>query len=337
MSKCINGLVSIIMPIYNRARFLAQAIDSICGQQYTNWELIIVDDGSSDDSLSLLADLVKDITQPIVILEQTNQGPAAARNAGINAAKGEFVAFFDSDDFWYSFHLQNCVQALQAHPQLSWIYGACERYHFDTKECLQRSTFYTSDAPNKLFSIARKTENGVYLLDSSEAILLQLTTGLDNGLQNSVLRKTVLDKHLIPNFRVGEDRLFIIMALKSGFNMGFIDQIHVRYYVHDANISDTNKDSDNYERRIEALERLMTAKNALVDLVDLNKRELKVYKHQVSKELFWELGYALYQASGDYRRAMSTYAKAIKLKPFTPSYYKTYVVSCIKRIFSFSF
>ncbi|WP_371195024.1 glycosyltransferase [Glaciecola sp. SC05] len=323
-------LVSIIMPIFNRARFLADAIASIKAQQYQNWELFIVDDGSSDNSIEILSKLIIGVTQSITIIQQPNQGPAAARNCGIKKSKGDFVAFFDSDDLWLPHHLKNCIAAFSAHPELSWVYSACERIEYDTGQCLQASTFYSDGQPNKLFDISRKCADGTYLLDTQKAILLQLNQGLDNGLQNSVLKKEILNKHLIPNYRVGEDRLFIIMALKSGFKMGFIDAIHVRYHVHDENISDTNKNEPNYSKRIESLKRLIHAKQELPKLVRLNPSELRVFKEQLSKEVFWELGYSLYQASGDYKNALNCYLKGIALGPSDFSYYKTLIISLFK-------
>lgn len=330
-----DKLVSIIMPIFNRARFLPQAIESIKAQHYEHWELLIVDDGSSDNSIELLAELTAGIKQPITIIQQENQGPAAARNTGIKQAKGAFFAFFDSDDLWLPYHLTNSMAAFNQHPELSWIYSACERVEYDTGKLILQSTFYNSAGQkNKLFSIAKKQSDEIYILDTEKAILLQLTEGIDNGLQNSVLKRNILDKHLIPNYRVGEDRLFIVMALKSGFKMGFIDAIHVRYHVHDENISDTNKSEANFDKRIQALERLVNAKQQLPKLVTLNSNELKVYKQQLSKEIFWELGYSLYQESGDYKKALRCYITAMRLWPYYFKFYRTFIVSLIKYLAS---
>ncbi len=323
-------LVSIIMPVYNREKFLQDAINSIQAQTFTNWELIIVDDGSSDNSVSLLKALTSSLENKVIIIEQANQGPAGARNNGFKHAQGSYIAFFDSDDLWKKFHLTESIKAFQKHPALSWVYSACERVNYFTKELLLQSTFYTEAKPNKLFEIAIRYESGVYELNTQKAILLQLTSGLDNGLQNSVLHRKVLDTIKIPNFRVGEDRLFIIMVLKHGFRMGFIDKIHVTYHVHDENISDTNKDDGNYDKRIEALERLITAKQALPNIVSFTKNEMQAYKKTLAKEIYWELGYALYQQSGQYSRALRTYLKAIKIWPKEPKYYKTFLLTLLK-------
>nr|AXL04798.1 glycosyltransferase [Aeromonas hydrophila] len=92
--------VSIIMPLYNSARFLAASIDSVLKQKYTNWELILIDDCSGDDSVVIAqAYCDKDSRIKLVRLNR-NSGAAVARNRGIEVAEGRFIAFLDSDDLW---------------------------------------------------------------------------------------------------------------------------------------------------------------------------------------------------------------------------------------------
>jgi hypothetical protein len=94
-------LVSIVMPTYNRADTIQRAIASIRAQSWSDWELIVVDDGSTDDTTSRLAGL----DSRIRLLRQENQGVTAARNTGLAAVKGELIAFLDSDDEWLPHHL----------------------------------------------------------------------------------------------------------------------------------------------------------------------------------------------------------------------------------------
>lgn len=89
-------LVSVIVPTYNRVVRVLKAIDSVLAQTYRNIELIVVDDGSTDDTIEALSDL----SVRISIIHQANAGPSAARNRGVVEAKGEIVAFLDSDDYW---------------------------------------------------------------------------------------------------------------------------------------------------------------------------------------------------------------------------------------------
>lgn len=89
-------LVSVVIPVHNGARFLADAVNSVLAQEYAELEIIVVDDGSTDDLQQALARLPVDVA----CLHQPQQGPAAARNGGIKAARGEFIAFLDVDDLW---------------------------------------------------------------------------------------------------------------------------------------------------------------------------------------------------------------------------------------------
>jgi len=106
--------VSVIIPTHNRAGFLAQAIDSVLAQTYANFELIVVDDGSTDETPSLLASYGRGL----ISLRQENRGPAAARNAGIRAARYPLLAFLDSDDRFVKNKLSIQVAAMEAQPEL---------------------------------------------------------------------------------------------------------------------------------------------------------------------------------------------------------------------------
>lgn len=110
-------LVSIIMPCYNGEAFLADAINSVLGQTFQQFELIVVDDGSTDRSSEILASH----GDRIRVIRQANQGVSAARNAGIEAAQGDFIAFLDADDYWEPDFLDDMVEGM-ADPQTAIAY-----------------------------------------------------------------------------------------------------------------------------------------------------------------------------------------------------------------------
>jgi glycosyltransferase involved in cell wall biosynthesis len=110
-----HPLVSVIIPVYNGARYLRAALESVFAQAYRAFEVIVVDDGSTDDS-GAIAQSFADVRY----LPQTNQGVAAARNHGIDAARGEFFAFLDQDDLWSPEKLQLQVEYLLSHPDVDY-------------------------------------------------------------------------------------------------------------------------------------------------------------------------------------------------------------------------
>jgi glycosyltransferase involved in cell wall biosynthesis len=101
---------SIVMPVYNREAYLRQAIDSVLSQTFSNFELIAVDDGSTDGS----ADILKSYGSRVRQIRQRNQGPEAARNAGLALAQGEYVVLLDSDDFLFPFALATYDRIIRA-------------------------------------------------------------------------------------------------------------------------------------------------------------------------------------------------------------------------------
>lgn len=96
-----KDLVSIIMPTYNCAKFIAESIDSVIAQTYTNWELIIVDDCSTDNTKEIVTPYLQKYQNIHYTCLKENGGPAVARTEALKQAKGEYVSFLDSDDIWY--------------------------------------------------------------------------------------------------------------------------------------------------------------------------------------------------------------------------------------------
>ena len=105
-------LVSVIIPAYNRGWILTEAIDSVLAQDFEDYELIVVDDGSTDNTRAILDTYGQDI----IVLRQVNKGVSAARNLGIAEAEGQLVAFLDSDDLWLPRKLSRQVEFFKSNP-----------------------------------------------------------------------------------------------------------------------------------------------------------------------------------------------------------------------------
>ena len=108
-----NPSVSVIIPTYNRGWTLRTALDSVLAQTYRDFELIVVDDGSTDDTTEILASYDPDLK----VLRQANAGVSAARNTGVHSAKGALIAFLDSDDCWLPDKLGTQVDFFNSHPE----------------------------------------------------------------------------------------------------------------------------------------------------------------------------------------------------------------------------
>jgi len=117
-----GDLVSIVLCTYDRARLVRRAIRSVLAQRHTNWQLIIVDDGSTDQTPEVLAPLpLKD--PRIIVIRQSNHGLPHARNRGLRRAAGTFITFLDSDDEYLPTHLSSRVAALRRSPRTDMLYG----------------------------------------------------------------------------------------------------------------------------------------------------------------------------------------------------------------------
>lgn len=116
-------LVSVVVPCYNLHAYILECLQSLAQQDYPNYEVLVVDDGSADDSATIIQNFIQDKPQ-FQLIRKTNAGLSAARNTGIHAAKGEWVSFVDGDDMVGPKYLSSMMDALRRHPAQLCIAGA---------------------------------------------------------------------------------------------------------------------------------------------------------------------------------------------------------------------
>lgn len=139
MNKHYNPLVSVITPFFNVKPFLVETIESVIAQQYTNWELILIDDGSQDESTEIAKSYSDAFPDKIFYIEHenhVNKGASPSRNLGLAQSRGELIAFLDSDDYWLPGKLQKQVELLNQIPEAAVL---CEATNYwsswaDTKK-----------------------------------------------------------------------------------------------------------------------------------------------------------------------------------------------------------
>ena len=116
----MNELVSIITPSYNTADFISQTIECVLNQTYTNWEMIIVDDCSTDNTKEVISKY--NDTRIIYVENETNSGAAFSRNKALKIAKGEWIAFLDSDDLWDKTKIESQLKFMKTHNYFFFVY-----------------------------------------------------------------------------------------------------------------------------------------------------------------------------------------------------------------------
>jgi len=140
-------LVTAITIFLNAERFIEEAIESVFGQSYQEWELILVDDGSTDGSTQVAQSYANRYPKKVRYLEhpgRENRGMSASRNLGLMHAQGEFIAFLDADDVWLPEKLKQQVEILNSHPEAAMVYGATQYWYSWTGESVDaRRDFVT--------------------------------------------------------------------------------------------------------------------------------------------------------------------------------------------------
>lgn len=206
-------LVSVVIPNYNYARFVGEAVESVLNQTYRSVEVIVVDDGSTDDSLEVLAAY----EERIKLIAQDNAGVSAARNAGIAASSGELVAFLDADDIWLPEKTARQVAIFEAEPEVGLVHtGVIE----------------IDESGNE---IGRRT-NGMSGWVSRELLGLERSVILGGG-SGLMVRREALD-------RVGgfDERMStsadwnLCYRIASKYKVGFVEEPLLLYRVHGSNM-----------------------------------------------------------------------------------------------------
>ncbi len=208
---------SVVIPAYNAARHIVDALNSVLAQTIHNYEIIVVNDGSPDTPQleRELAPYLNDITY----IQRPNGGPGAARNSGIVAAKGEYIAFLDSDDTWLPNHLADMMQVLQRDPSLDLVYG-------DTVN-------FGDLAEEGATTMGANPSEG---LATFESLVLCKCTVVSSTVV--ARRQTLLDAGLFDeSFMQGEDfDLWARVAYRGG-RIDYRKHIHARRRIHKGNLT----------------------------------------------------------------------------------------------------
>tara|TARA_Y100001954_G_scaffold57286_1_gene61741 strand:+ start:1204 stop:2067 length:864 start_codon:yes stop_codon:yes gene_type:complete len=202
-------MISIVIPAYNAEPYLEETVNSVLEQTLEDWEIIIINDGSKDNTLELCEKLSKQDPR-IHFFSQANQGVSVARNHGISKTKGEYIAFLDADDTWLKDNLEIKHNYLEANKDIDWVYS--DMYHADNELNI------IEEAPKGC---------GGNILDK---ILLWEGEVVPGPCSNLLIRKKCIDSGCVydPEFSTAADQDFCIQ-LAAKHQGAYIDKVLWKY------------------------------------------------------------------------------------------------------------
>lgn len=221
---------SVIIPTYNRRHQIGEAIDSILSQQGIDLEIIVVDDGSTDGTVEWLPTAYPD-NRLRVLRNKRKKGPAGARNTGLLAATGEFVALLDSDDQFLDGHLAGCLEIFTQHAEVGVVFG---RALYEQNG--QPVEYMGPNFDRKLAQATVNTQNDHFLVFSNDYFNHLLKFGCYFNLSTVAISSKFARELMNEELRIAEDYEFWVrLSRKTQF--ACLKAPQIRYQIHDQNIS----------------------------------------------------------------------------------------------------
>lgn len=212
-AQSANGVVAVVIPCYNASAYVGQAIASVLAQTYQRFEIVVVDDGSTDDSY----EAISHYKDSIKILRQHNQGVANARNAAIRSLSSEYIAYLDADDRWLPHKLQVQVDYLEQHPNVAAVHSGV--------------VYIDADG-------SRLAENKVQWFPPEQMTFANLLRHNTITLSSVLQRRSSLDDELFAQRAAPcEDWDLWLRLVADGHRVGYIADSLAEYRVHSANSS----------------------------------------------------------------------------------------------------
>ncbi len=275
--------VSVIIPTYNSAEYITEALDSVFAQTYKNYEVIVIDDGSTDNT----KDVLKPYMSRIKYIYKENGGVSSARNVGIKNAEGEYIAFLDSDDIWLPEKLERQIERFNSEPDLGLVYSNCIRF-----------------SENGIEQSSRKVKK--YLEGDIFAKILE---GYVLPTSTVIAKKLCFDEvgYFDERFSVSED-YDMWLRISRFFKIGYVKGPLVKYRIRTSSIIRSTK-----------IDSLFNAKKAVIEknieYLDKTFNKEKFLKNRLFR-LHFKWGIEFFTKSY-YKEAKEHFVKAIKYKPLS--------------------
>lgn len=316
-----DPLVSIIIPTYNRERFLHRSIDSVLQQTYTNWELLIIDDRSTDNTKNVVDKYLRRDRRIKYLKNMHKKGPAGARNQGVEQAKGEYIAFLDSDDEWKPWHVKAIIEEFKKNPDVHWIYADYER--LKEGKIVVKSVFEESWKGKKKIQVEERGR--LTILADKNLLTKALKYSLYACCQCSIVHRNVFDKIKFDELLfAGTDRMPSLEAIARGFKLAYLHSIHLTYYIHPGGVS-VSDSSKSIDKKSKVYLDLAKIYKTMPQKLALTKKQTKIVNNKVADIYFWGIGYNCFFRGKKYQEAKQYFLKALKLNPLKLMYWKTFI------------
>lgn len=286
--------VTVVIPTYNRARMVCEAVDSVLAQTYEDFEVIVVDDGSTDNTPLRLSEY--EDPRVYIIRHQTNQGQGPARNTGILASKGEYIAFLDSDDLWEPTKLKEQMTFFAQNAGLRW--SSTHAFAFESES---RRKLYSMEKFGSQYegSIASKLFMEDFLATST--IIVHRHIFDDLGLFTD-----------LPKAQDWE----MWLRIAARFPVGSVKKALTGYRVHGGMVTKNQSPLFRYQCHISVLERAVSCSPFVYE---------PIFERALAKQCY-NTGCSLL-ASGDVKMARALFVRAVRLSPASLRSYILWTVS----------
>lgn len=213
-------LISVVVPVYNSEKYIERCIESVLNQKLNSWELILVDDGSTDSSLKILNNYAANDSR-IVVIHQQNGGPGKARNTGIKYAKGEYLVFLDSDDF--------------INP---------DYFELVAKKSEDVIFIDVNQLDESLQLLRTEYMSNYRSFNKNQLIRLQMTGKMEWGGVRKVVKRSIVNQYDIKytNHKIGEEAIYSFFVLYYAKTFSFIEKPVYNYINRSGSQSDSKTD-----------------------------------------------------------------------------------------------
>lgn len=311
-------LVSVIVPVYNREKLIDRLIDTVTKQTYSNWELVLIDDASTDKTKEAIEKFMAADSRIKLFDNHCSKGPSGARNSGLDHCTGKYIAYQDSDDEWEPHHLAVMVRYLEKYP--------------DVIDLMSANPLRKNEADGSVFNYdeldlstlpAKKLDDG-YLIDNDKLFDIQLkgraiTTQCMIG-KAELMKSTRWNEEL----KAAVDIMHNLELAAKPIGVCHIQDYHAIYWAHDDNLTDVSG-KHNPERMERVHHSFARYWELVVENMPLTNEQLAYVNKNLTTCYAWHLAYHTFEPQKKYKEAADYYFKAIKLTPFSFKLWKSFV------------